>query len=82
MQIKLSDPLNNVTQAQTSGEVIEILASDGRPLYHLRMRPGSGLEISASMVCKDGEDMLDTALQVRPLSANAVEVSRVPYKPD
>lgn len=59
---------------------IEIVAEDGRALLRVTMGKDGTVRVHAGMVCKHGGKLLDDAINIRPISSNAVEISRPEYK--
>ena len=75
--VRMSDG-TKVEMCPTS-EGIEIVAEDGRILFHVR-QIGGGLEISTGSVCKNGGMMLSESLCVRPHARNSILIARDAYE--
>lgn len=59
---------------------LEIVGSDNRFLWDLRLNPDGSLEVRAAHCAKHGDGpMLDTNLTVAPQSYNSVVISRMEY---
>ena len=58
---------------------VEIIADDGRTLLCVTEYKDGSLRIHAGTVCKHDGKMLDRALNIRPISSNAIEITRPVY---
>ena len=59
---------------------IDIMADDGRALYHLSLTEDGAIEISlGGMVVKHKGVMLDNKIKINPGSSGSIWVEREPY---
>lgn len=60
----------------TEAGSFDILAEDGRPLFTLSCNNSGMLEVSTSMIVKQGDVMLDTSIIITPKDRNTIEIKR------
>lgn len=58
-------------------ESLDIVASDGRDLFTIKLNENGGIEITASSIVRHSGEIFDTALSVRPKFSNTVLIERV-----
>lgn len=61
------------------GNQFFLQADDGRDLFALTLSESGELLISAGMICKHNNEMLDTSLSIIPKSSNSIIISRDKY---
>ena len=61
-------------------DTVEIVAEDERPLYTIQLKKDGSIEVSAIMVCKHNDEMLDTKITIEPKSSNSINIKRSLYK--
>ena len=59
---------------------IDIVADDGRTLFSIRMVDKRTIEISAGLVCKQDDVIVDDSFVIRPVSVNRIQIRRILYK--
>jgi len=59
---------------------IDIVADDGRTLFSIRMVDKRTIEVTAGLVCKQDNALIDDVFQIRPVSVNRIQIRRDLYK--
>lgn len=67
------------TTHQFSSGGIEILASDGRSLFSVRLLDDGSIDVSGGDVCKHKGTLLDDRLLISPKASNRVTLTKPAY---
>jgi len=81
--MKIRDSFAVISGDKTETEMpsggLEIISDSGHTLFSISLKDGE-LRIDSGSTCKHGGDILDTGLNISPITSNCVFISRPIYK--